>query len=603
MADPVYTLGFVPEWYLVDNAGHPLGAGYINFYSSLNPSSRKAVYTDATGAFAYPNPVLINENGTAGPFYFEFDEDDPDDLYFIEVTDSDGTVIWTINNYSPQSGGGSVVTTAKDLENQVINGTFWRNIGSVSSPLPAWAMLCPGAHDGFADTSANHASPDIVLYKSNTTSTDSLTFTKFSPLGTTPFSTEDDVTPEFYLNYTCTVAGSGETFKVVQYPVCAHVQNLSNQEVTVTLWARRNSGSGNINLYFRQFYGDGTGASVQQQVLIGSCALTTDWVKYEFQTTVPNAAGQTLGACGNDGLFIWVDLPHDAICSVDHTKLCMFLGVISPDNVFENYDQIGAVIDSPRTGDIRTSINAFQPYGWAPANDGTIGSASSSATPRANQDTFPLYNLIWNSLTDTYAPVTTGRGATAQADFSANKSMRLTRALGRVVSGMNVGMTASFTVSSVDTGADTITVSSTTTILTGTPVYLLSSGTVPGGLTSAVVYYAIVASATTLKLALSEDYAIAGTPVVDLTSAGTGTITLYPALGATAGQGVHVLTSAELPNPLTTGATFIGAPAGSANNVIVNSGAGGAGAVANSGGGSAHNTMQPTAFYNVFFKL
>lgn len=64
---------------------------------------------------------------------------------------------------------------------------------------------------------------------------------------------------------------------------------------------------------------------------------------------------------------------------------------------------------------------AAAPAGWVLAKDGTIGSAASGATIRANADCANLYAHLWNGVSNTYAPVTGGRGATAVADFGANK--------------------------------------------------------------------------------------------------------------------------------------------------------------------------------------
>jgi hypothetical protein len=61
------------------------------------------------------------------------------------------------------------------------------------------------------------------------------------------------------------------------------------------------------------------------------------------------------------------------------------------------------------------------PAGWVIAMQGTIGSSTSGATIRANADCANLYAHLWNGLPNTYAPVTGGRGASASADFAANK--------------------------------------------------------------------------------------------------------------------------------------------------------------------------------------
>jgi microcystin-dependent protein len=85
------------------------------------------------------------------------------------------------------------------------------------------------------------------------------------------------------------------------------------------------------------------------------------------------------------------------------------------------------------TGDVKLSLKTVADSGWILANDGTIGDASSSATTRANADTSALYTLLWTNVSDTYAPVTGGRGASAAADFGAHKPIAITKMLGRAL--------------------------------------------------------------------------------------------------------------------------------------------------------------------------
>jgi microcystin-dependent protein len=71
--------------------------------------------------------------------------------------------------------------------------------------------------------------------------------------------------------------------------------------------------------------------------------------------------------------------------------------------------------------------------GWVKMSDGTIGSASSGATLNAASLCLNLYIKLWDSISDTYCPVTGGRGVSAIADFSNNKPIALPRVAGRVV--------------------------------------------------------------------------------------------------------------------------------------------------------------------------
>lgn len=96
------------------------------------------------------------------------------------------------------------------------------------------------------------------------------------------------------------------------------------------------------------------------------------------------------------------------------------------------------------TGDTKLTLKTVADTGWVMENDGTIGSAASGATTRANADTAALYTLLWTNFVDADCPVTTGRGANAGADFAANKPIRLPLAMGRAlaIGGAGAGLTA-----------------------------------------------------------------------------------------------------------------------------------------------------------------
>ena len=103
---------------------------------------------------------------------------------------------------------------------------------------------------------------------------------------------------------------------------------------------------------------------------------------------------------------------------------------------------IGEVVG---VGRVRPTILTTAPSGWVILNDGSIGSASSSATTRANADTSSLYTLLWNTCSNAVCPVSGGRGASAAADFAANKTLTLFPMKGRIVKvpsvSANVGQT------------------------------------------------------------------------------------------------------------------------------------------------------------------
>ena len=431
-----YNLAPIPKWYIADLTGKPLGAGSMYTYSSEDKTTFKFIYQDSAGINAWPDPVLFDENGSQGPFYWAFDPADPDDVYYIEVYDANGVLQWTIDDFfPPQAGGGSIITTALNLDNLITNNVMWRNLGVSANPVGVtFLKLAPGAHAGLAQTSSN-AGPDICFIKNNTAATDQLQFVKFT-LGSTPLI--GDVTPVDYLKYACTNTPAGETKKLVQYPITRSVQNLVNQSVIVTIWARCNSGNTALTLQWLQFFGDGTGATASQITSIQTLNLTNTWAKYNISTSIPALPSPvTLGGCGNDGLFLQVQYPLGVATNIDFTKASVYLGNIAPANDYVTYDMIDGVINAPRTSYVFASYDLVAPFGYVIMNDGTIGSASSGATTRANVDTFPLYNWLWTNVSNPSAnmwcPVTGGLGADPIADFTANKPLQLQKIIGRAI--------------------------------------------------------------------------------------------------------------------------------------------------------------------------
>lgn len=92
-----------------------------------------------------------------------------------------------------------------------------------------------------------------------------------------------------------------------------------------------------------------------------------------------------------------------------------------------------------QVGDIKTSLNPAPGPGWVVANDGTIGSATSGATTRANADCQALFEFLWNTYSNAFAPVGGGRGGSAAADWAANKTIQTGFIAGRVLGGEGTG--------------------------------------------------------------------------------------------------------------------------------------------------------------------
>ena len=88
----------------------------------------------------------------------------------------------------------------------------------------------------------------------------------------------------------------------------------------------------------------------------------------------------------------------------------------------------GTAVDASalfQTGDVIWLDQAGVRTGWVRDNGRTIGSATSGASERANNDCQNLFTFLWNTYPDAICAVNGGRGASSAADWSANKWITL----------------------------------------------------------------------------------------------------------------------------------------------------------------------------------
>jgi microcystin-dependent protein len=226
---------------------------------------------------------------------------------------------------------------------------------------------------------------------------------------------------------------------------------------------------------------------------------------------------------------------------------------VATDGATKNYvDTTTAAFFS--TGDVKLTIKTVADSGWVLFDDGTIGSATSGSSSRANADTQALFTLIFNNISDANAPIfTSGGGATTRAGqtnaataWAANCRISLTKALGRAlaVGGSGSGLTARSLGQSV-----------------GEETHLLSTTEMP-----------------------SHNHTATDSGHTHTFGAASSVGTFQVQIGGT--QGIPF-------SPFGPSGAFGGSTGSGTANVTV----------ANSGGGGAHNNMQPTTFLNAMIKL
>jgi microcystin-dependent protein len=106
-----------------------------------------------------------------------------------------------------------------------------------------------------------------------------------------------------------------------------------------------------------------------------------------------------------------------------------------------------------QTGDIKARYGTGAHSGWVRANGRTIGSSTSGASERANADCQALFEYLWGA--DANLTVSSGRGVSANADWTANKTIALPDWRGRVVAGLDdMGNSAAGRLTSAIFGTD-----------------------------------------------------------------------------------------------------------------------------------------------------
>jgi hypothetical protein len=644
--------------YFVDKStGAPLAAGVVTCYSNTNQSVLKNWYYQtgsAPGSYDYlplSNPLTLSASGTITdpdgndviPFFYPVKESDNStpEVYYITVVNSQGTSQFVRYNFPfiPETDTSTDIPT---LENLIVNKEFWRNSGTVTltnpsatlSYFPAGfnyaATLAPSQHDGFL-------MPDMQFIKNVQGGQDVATFSKFA-LGYEPFSNTNDpndISPEYYLNHQTNSIQAGETLKVYQWPISFHIQNLQGSSGTATIWLQNNGGAETtLQLYIFQHLGSGVVSP--SSVAIGNpitlSAGTTTWTKYVVSFTFPEAPA-SVSTVNDDAFYFQLGLPLSTECNFNFCKPSIYLGNLknnTPTNDLWTYDQIDAVISSAHTGDIKQTFRTMYDINYVAANDGTIGSASSNASTRANADTWPLYSVIWNQVTNVnplFAPIIASDGTIASVgtsayeDFVANKQVTLGRILGQVLAGTIPFYPAAVAITNNTATPSVFTLGSGTVISKGlghcVPIVFTTGGggTLPTGILSNTIYYC--GYATGLGLASNEfvvaetlDDAIAGV-YITVSSSGTSCfVQVNPyGQGGITGEQRHKLTIAEMPahnhpGSLPAGTVKDGSTGGTP---YYTADAGGAAMpdllITTQGGDAYHNNFQPTTFLNTYIKL
>ncbi len=87
------------------------------------------------------------------------------------------------------------------------------------------------------------------------------------------------------------------------------VRSFAGQTVTISFWAKANTGTPGISVDLVQKFGSGGSPSSNVSTAAGKNAITTSWARYSYTVAVPSISGKTIGTTDNTSslrLRVWV---------------------------------------------------------------------------------------------------------------------------------------------------------------------------------------------------------------------------------------------------------------------------------------------------------
>jgi hypothetical protein len=173
-----------------------------------------------------------------------------------------------------QDNNGGAVPPFAAGKNKIINGDFSINQRAFTSTTSISTYL----YDRFTWSGGSFSSGATVSAQT------------FTP-GTAPVSGYESTN---YLRMVTALVGAGTSTQIYFLQRIEDVRTFAGQTMTVSFWAKANSGTPNLGLRFNQNFGSGGSSSVFG--LTGAVtAISTSWVRYSFTVTLPSISGKTIG--------------------------------------------------------------------------------------------------------------------------------------------------------------------------------------------------------------------------------------------------------------------------------------------------------------------
>jgi hypothetical protein len=362
--------------------GTPLAGGEIFFFRDKARTEPKPVY-QLTGApddpvyVELPNPLPLTGIGSTSDgfgsdikiYYNPFDENGDEDLYFIEVFNSQGVSQFTRESW-PQQIDTSTADSLTFVENFYQNSQFLHHFD-----LPDNGVI-PLAQD----TTNLAYGGWVFLLPSGFTSQNTVLFERFPDYVENP-----TVSPRYFIRTSTINPNPAELFKDLVW-VNNNVNFLAERTVTLQIEGITNNGfPTNIDIFYEKVYGDG--GSPTDTVFVDTFTIQpTDWDKYTTSFTISDNLGKTIGQNDDDEIRFIVRFPSDAAFDMS------LVNFVLAEGQFE-------VLDHPDVSDYQSKLNSLASSIEGPAfdnsNEGDVLTLGGITSTEVGSTGTPLSALIW----------------------------------------------------------------------------------------------------------------------------------------------------------------------------------------------------------------
>ena len=203
------------------------------------------------------------------------------------------------------------------------------------------------------------------------------------------------------------------------------VRSFANQTITVSFWAKTNSGTPKVAIELDQQFG--SGGSTRVTTYGGQVTLSTSWERHSVNIAVPSMSGKTIGTGSYLSLNLWTSAGTDFNARTNslgiQSTTIDFWGVqVEPGTVATPFEQrpIGTELALCQRYYYRTGGSAFGPLGMASTQSSTAGRlhVNLPVQMRIAPTAIGTYGTAFGSSLGTLSSITFDRSTTTQLMLS-----------------------------------------------------------------------------------------------------------------------------------------------------------------------------------------